>query len=274
MKLTYIWHDCFVAEFDTCSIVFDFWKDPTVEGNELPRFISPECEGMSISRNKPLYVLVSHHHKDHFVRDVFGWAALFPRIRYIISKDTMRMCRHIFSDTSVYGGSKVSRDCVTVLKSGEEFEDGNIFVRAFGSTDIGNSYLVETEGKRLFHAGDLNAWIWKDESTEREVEDALAGYRSKLGEIVGWLRDSRGCAALDLCMFPVDSRIGTDYFTGAKMFVDEVDVGRFFPMHFGLGEDDDQKRYQFDAVRFDLYANRSRGEYIALQAPYSAMMDS
>ncbi len=272
MKLTYIWHDCFVAEFDKCSIVFDFWKDPTVAKDQFPRFISPEMEGLSIPRDKPLYVLVSHHHKDHFVNEIFSWAALFPQIHYILSKDTMRLCRHVFSETSVYKGPRISRESVTVLGRDEEFDDSVLFVRAFGSTDIGNSYLVETEGLRLFHAGDLNAWIWKDESTPQEVEAAVRDYRLQLSGIVDWLKDSRGEAELDICMFPVDSRIGTDYFTGAKMFVESLYVKRFFPMHFGLGENEEQQRYQLDAGRFELYANRNRGEYIALQSPYSAFL--
>ncbi len=36
-------------------------------------------------------------------------------------------------------------------------------VRAFKSTDEGVAFLIETEGKRIYHAGDLNNWVWAGE---------------------------------------------------------------------------------------------------------------
>ena len=41
-------------------------------------------------------------------------------------------------------------------------------------------------------------------------------------------------------------------------------------MHFGLGDTPgEQKKYQIDATRIDLYANPERGEYVCLQSPYA-----
>lgn len=40
---------------------------------------------------------------------------------------------------------------------------------AAGSTDSGVSWIVETEGKRIFHAGDLNNWY------ARFLPDAVQG---------------------------------------------------------------------------------------------------
>ena len=36
-------------------------------------------------------------------------------------------------------------------------------IKAFGSTDIGISFLVSVDGVDIFHAGDLNWWHWWDE---------------------------------------------------------------------------------------------------------------
>ena len=38
---------------------------------------------------------------------------------------------------------------------------------------------------------------------------------------------------LDLAMFPVDIRMGTDYMLGAEQFVDHITTKVFSPMHFG-----------------------------------------
>ena len=47
------------------------------------------------------------------------------------------------------------------LAKGGTWSDGTISVWALGSTDSGVSWIVETEGKCIFHAGDLNNWYAK-----------------------------------------------------------------------------------------------------------------
>lgn len=258
MRLIYVWHDCFVLETESCGTVFDFWKDPAAGEGEKPLFLRDR------DPEKPLYVLVSHHHKDHFTREIFEWEKDFPDIRYVISKDVARWSRHILSATSVWSGHKPDAGMVTVLRPGESFDDGRVGVRAFGSTDTGNSYLMEVEGRRVFHAGDLNAWIWRDESTDAEVDAALKSYSSILDSI------ALAAPEIDLAMFPVDSRIGSGYYTGAKMFLERIRTACFFPMHFGLGTPGEQARHRMDAARTELYSNPLGGETICLQAPYSA----
>ena len=34
-------------------------------------------------------------------------------------------------------------------------------------------------------------------------------------------------------MFPMDSRIGTDYMRGARQFIERIKTAAFAPMHFG-----------------------------------------
>lgn len=262
MKLTYIWHDCFVFENNQLIIVFDFWKDMTSRDDKSPSFIE------MADKAKPIYVIVSHHHKDHFTNRIFDWDSQFNHIHYILSKDVARHVRHLLNPDSLCKGIKPDPSHITVLQPGESFSDSRLRVEAFGSTDIGNSYCVTIGGLTLFHAGDLNAWIWKDESTEEEVNDAIADYNRILTSIAA------AHPVIDYAMFLVDSRIGTDYFTGARMFVRAIDVRRFFPMHFGLGDSlEQQTKYRIDAASIDLYANPARGEYICLQAPYSSFSE-
>ena len=285
VSITYIWHDCFVVSTPVAVLVFDYWLDTDGGAAAHPAFLD------ITDRDKPLYVLVSHGHKDHFNPDIFSWAADFPNVHYIVSKDVMKRIRHVVSATSAYSGPKVSPSQVTALRPGEEFSDGRVRVAAFPSTDIGNSYIVECDGRRIFHAGDLNAWIWKDESTEQEVRKALGDYLACLRDISAWLKANpvstvpeamppvQGAAApvqdagrIDFCFFPVDSRIGTDYFTGASIFVREFDVVRFFPMHFALGDEEERRQRRADALRFGRYANPARGEYIPLALPGSTYL--
>lgn len=74
---------------------------------------------------------------------------------------------------------------------------------------------------------------------------------------------------IDLAFFPVDSRIGRDYWEGAKIFVRRMDVGIFVPMHFGLGETPEEVKSSLrDAVDFAAYANPERGVYVPMPMPY------
>ena len=265
IKITYIFHSSFLVSTPDFNILFDFWKDPE---NMLPSLID---------REKPFYVIVSHHHKDHYTKEIFEWALDFPHIHYILSKDTAQMARHFFSPTSTHRSPKVEPNRLSVLRPGESFHDSNITVAAFGSTDIGNSYLVTTnDGRTIFHAGDLNAWIWKDESTQAEVEEALEQYSYHIGLInkaTSFGDSTPGKRhTVDIAFFPVDSRIGTEYWTGAKIFLETFNVIRFFPMHFGLGTPEEQLRHRIDASRYDLYADpRSSTEFIGPLQPYGTV---
>lgn len=260
-KVTFIWHDCFFVETDKADIVFDFWNDPMADDGEAPLFIRNR------DARKPLFVFVSHHHKDHYTREIFSWTKEASDIHFILSHDTARFTRHLLSPTAVYSGPRPQAEQVTVLKPGEKRDLGIISVEAFGSTDIGNSYFVEIGSQRIFHAGDLNAWIWKDESTEQEVDEAISAFSG----IIDSIKERH--PELDYAFFPVDSRIGRDFFTGAAIFVHKIRVGRFFPMHFCLGETRKiTERYMMDACDFQNYSNREHGEYIGLTSPYSAYM--
>ena len=270
VEIKYVWHDCFIVVTDTCSMVFDYWC-------EAPREDSadgPDCRAdmpgaiAVLDRSRPLYVFVSHSHKDHYNPAIFAWAQTFDKIRYIVSNDVYRRMRHVISATSVYNGPKVEASKVTAMRAGDVFDDGCVRVRAFPSTDIGNSYAVSAAGRDFFHAGDLNAWIWKDESAEEEIRKAVGDFEACLHS----MHDS-GIRRFDYAFFPVDSRIGTDYFTGASMFVREFDVARFFPMHFALGDAHERSVRLRDALRFSLYLNPERGEYIPLAYPGFTFVD-
>ncbi len=258
MKISYIYHDCFLVETDSCAILFDYWKDVAAAGDEKPLFLS------RIDMNKPFYVIVSHHHKDHFTRKIFDWSIEFPEIRYILSKDVAANVRHILRPESLWKGVRPAPESVVIMRVGDKWRDACIAVRAYGSTDIGNSYLVEVDGYRLFHAGDLNAWVWKDESTKAEIAAALRDFREKI------LPLKEEFPRIDVAFFPVDSRIGRDYWEGAKVFVREIAVSHFIPMHFTLADNEVElvvrKR---DACAFDCYANPGYGDYVAMTEPYA-----
>lgn len=212
MKLTYIYHSCYVLEADGFAIVFDYYRDSgesPVEG-----YIHDEV----LKRKGRLYVFSSHSHPDHFNRDILSWKQEKTDIIYLLSADILQE-------------GKAPKEAAVYLDKGDTYEDGTIYVKAFGSTDIGVSFLLETGGKRLFHAGDLNNWHWVDESTTQEVEEAESAYLSEL-ELIAKTTDH-----LDLAMFPVDPRLGSQYMRGAEQFISRIQTDILAPMHFGRAYD-------------------------------------
>jgi L-ascorbate metabolism protein UlaG (beta-lactamase superfamily) len=97
-------------------------------------------------------------------------------------------------------------------------------VTAYGSTDEGVSFLVRAGGKSVFHAGDLNYWHWRHESTPAEIADARRGYERVLHTLAG--------EQIDLAFFPVDPRMGAGHAEGAEMFLKQIAPNVLIPMHF------------------------------------------
>ncbi len=271
MQITYIFHSGFLVRTAGYSAVFDYWADPSRESPGSPKLLS------LVSPELPLYIFVSHHHKDHFSPAIFGWSRLHPDVRYVLSYDTARFARHYLNPESRYRGAKPDPEKVWVMSPGDMREDSGIRVEAFGSTDTGVSWLVSPRGmdaeqmKRhsIFHAGDLNAWVWIDESTPQEVAEATAAYESVLESI------ARSTDRIGFCLFPVDSRIGTHWYLGAELIVRRLKIDHFFPMHFTMGDNEEQRQRRIaDACAFSLYANPDYGTYIPLTTPYTSYLDN
>ena len=261
-NLTYIYHDCFMLETQEAVMIFDYWKDPFADATN--KDYPPLLESIDVS--KRVYVFVSHHHKDHFSRRIFLWEQRLPHIEYIISRDTFKAVSYMLKESKgQYQGFKPSPCKIHILNPGETYSDGVVEVKAFASTDIGNSYAVRIKDLKVFHAGDLNAWLWLDESSAEEVEEARKSYT----EIIDQIRED--FPGFDLVMFPVDSRLGRDYWWGAKYFVDNILTKLFVPMHFELvlAEEDKVSR-RVDAANFKLYARSDYGAYLQLASTRSS----
>ena len=140
MKLDYIYHSGFAIEADGVTVIIDYYKDSSEEV-----FNKGIVHDYLLEKPGVLYVLCSHFHPDHFNREVLSWKKLRPDIRYIFSKDILKHRR-------------ASAEDATYINKGDTYEDEHIRIQAFGSTDVGISFLINLQGRRLFHAGDLNNW--------------------------------------------------------------------------------------------------------------------
>ena len=226
MKLTYINHSGYALEGAHCAVIIDYFKDSDDKfvKNSLASFAGK------------LYVCASHWHPDHFNREILQWKKIRPDTEYIFSGD-------------ILSKKFVSPQAASFLNKGDVLQDENIRVKAFGSTDVGISFLIEMEGKKIFHAGDLNNWHWDEESTPEEIAEAEQGFLNELRIISGETN------RIDLAMFPVDCRLGKNYMRGPEQFVDAIQTKLFAPMHFG-------HTYR-EANAFKAYAERAGCKFLA-----------
>lgn len=206
MELIYLYHSGFALADSGFTLVFDYFEDS--EGPD-----SGILHSELLQRDGRFYVLASHFHADHFSREVLKWREQRPDIVYLFSKDILRRRR-------------AGKDEAIFLKKGDTYADECLAVRAFGSTDVGVSFLVEVGGKKIFHAGDLNNWHWMDESSEAEWRGYEKNFLHELADLRSYT------SGLDLAMFPVDPRLGREYMRGARQFVEQVKTAVFVPMHF------------------------------------------
>lgn len=77
MKLTYIYHSCFVLEAKHCLFLFDYYKDTKEKVGYVHDYV--------LRQPKPLYVLSSHFHPDHFSQEIFQWKEQKKNIIYLLS---------------------------------------------------------------------------------------------------------------------------------------------------------------------------------------------
>lgn len=203
MKLIYIYHSGFIITGTEFSILIDYYEDTP------DLFVHQQF----LKYPGRLYILSSHSHPDHFNPEILKWKTKRPDIQYVFSEDIRSHQQACFHDA-------------IFLKKGETWSDDLLKIKAFGSTDIGISFLIDIENKRIFHAGDLNNWHWAAESAPEEIAEAQQHYLNELETLAQYT------PYVDLAMFPVDPRLGEDYTRGALQFIDRIHTRQFVPMHF------------------------------------------
>ncbi|MBR4332163.1 MAG: MBL fold metallo-hydrolase [Clostridia bacterium] len=199
--VTYYHHSGFTVEVMDTLLVFDYWRG---ENGELPEKV--QLREQDLAGHKRVLVFVSHSHEDHFDDIIYSWDYQRLGITYIISDDLPI-------------GKRGKR-----VKPGDTLTVGDAEIRVFDSTDKGVSFYVSLYGLNIFHAGDLNLWHWREESTLREIAQAEKDFYAAMAPI--------DHLPMDIAMFPVDPRMGGLYEAGANYFVMSVKPRVFLPMHW------------------------------------------
>lgn len=191
----FLHHSGFIYENETSLLVFDFYKDTE---NRLETLLKDST--------KKLYFFVSHYHADHFNRDIRKWEERAEA--YIMHKNCW-----LTMDGEEKKHLMVPGDTLTI---------GDLTVTMYGSTDEGGSFLVKSEGKTIFHAGDLNWWHWAGEP----AADNLAARRDFFDELSRFSERQ-----VDVAFFPVDARQQAAREWGVMAYLERVEPKLLVAMH-------------------------------------------
>ena len=195
-------HSGFTAAAGNSFLVFDYFTGP------LPEI--PVREEGEAGRT---FVFVSHSHPDHFNPEIFRLRERDPSVTFILSSD-------IYRDIPEKHGV---HDAVFVGPDETIEPDPKVRIRTLRSTDAGVAFLVKAGGRNIYHAGDLNLWLW-DGMTEPEAYAMTAAFRDAVGKLRPY--------SIDLAFIPLDTRQGIYSFLGLDYCMRTLKIRNAVPMHF------------------------------------------
>ena len=189
MKVTFIEHSGFMVEMEQNVLLFDYYQ------GEIPSF----------DGSKTLYVFASHSHADHYDPAIWKLKEQYKDIHYILSDDIK------------------DNEGAVVMKAHEKKEVAGIKIETLRSNDMGVAFLVKVEGKKIYHAGDLNNWVWEGEP-EADNKRMSQRFHQELEKLRG--------IHIDVAFMLLDPRQEKDFYLGMDDFMRMVGADVVFPMHF------------------------------------------
>ena len=204
LTVTYYHHAGFSVTDGTVFLLFDYWRGENDEMNSCP------LTGNELTGYKRVYVFVSNDREDHFDENVFTWDRDAPNITYLIAGDIDAEHR------------KKARGLE--MNPGDELKLEGVDIHAYATSDRGVSLLVTLDDLKIFYAGELNLWHWREESSLSEIQEAERAFENAMAPIEK--------LHVDLAMFPLDPRMGGLFDAGANHFIMSVKPRLFIPMQW------------------------------------------
>ena len=223
MKLTYTGHSGVVLSWENCNWVIDYFK------GDMPK----------LDKDKKLFVFASHTHGDHFNPEVFDFFRDFADVSYVLAFDIEKK---VNENAKAYGLTEKQLASIRYVDAGAHYEfsaDGGktLTLDTFVSTDEGVAFLIGYDGKKIYHAGDLNWWAWDDNEPPyaKWMEETFLGEVKKIAN-----------TPVDLAFIPVDSRLEGNAYMGPDAFMRAVDAKIAYPIHMTGAYDITKKLREMD----------------------------
>lgn len=201
MNVTYIHHSCFLTETESCYYLFDYFQ------GSLP----------ALDPCKPIWVLASHKHQDHYQPAVFS-----------ILKEMGMQCIYAVLSRDIPSKTVPAQIPCTVVSANKHYElpQGQALF-TYRSTDQGVAFLIQDGQQFFYHAGDLNDWVWAEE-TDSYNRQMTGNYRKQ----ISLLSEQLSGHSLTAAFVVLDPRQEQDYDRGLLYFLQHIPCDRVYPMHY------------------------------------------
>ncbi len=200
--VTFFYQSGFTVAVGKTLLIFSYWQEHVTQELRL--------NDKDLSGFNNIVVFIPGASVEHNDPAVWQFSRGFP-ITYVASADAE-------SELKEHAGLRL-------IHRGESIKVSNVQIKAYPTTDAGVAFMVKISGVHIFHAGDLNLWHWREQSTLREITRS----EEEFYRLVSDIREDR----IDICMFPVDPNQGGFYDAGANHFIMAKKPRLFFPMHWG-----------------------------------------
>jgi L-ascorbate metabolism protein UlaG (beta-lactamase superfamily) len=248
LNVTYIYHSGFFVELDNISMLFDYYTGtiPPVRPDKPLLVFSSHSHGDHYSRK--IYDLADKADVVRFILSddieertvpkklkdktlfvgpdqAYDLGEIFPALSEALAKteevSEMQQAANKASDIQQAADEASDTQKKTDGASGTELISTCVKIHTLKSNDLGVAFLIETDGKKLYHAGDLNNWWWDGGPVDIDLEKI---YHEELARIKG--------EHFDAAFIPLDPRI-EGYWMGVTDFLSSASADIIFPMHFG-----------------------------------------
>ena len=201
MNVTYIHHSSFLIETETCYYLIDYFQ------GSIP----------ALNPSKPVIVLASHKHHDHYQKSVFN-----------ILKDMGMQSIFAVLSRDIPAGARPEDVPCLLVSAGKRYElpQGQEVV-TFRSTDVGVAFLIRDGQELFYHAGDLNDWVWSEEP-EADNQRMTEKYQKQIDLLAQELDGHTLTAAFVV----LDPRQEQDYDRGMLYFLQHISCVCVYPMHY------------------------------------------
>ncbi len=223
MRVTYIGHSGFLVETDEGYLLFDcIASDDITKENENLEYSTGKLP--ELDAEKEIIVFVSHRHGDHYCHNIWKLKEQYPHVKYVISKDipfspNVRKRRGI-TEEDLSNILRVSAHQVYELSLRQ---GSTLKIETLRSTDAGVAFYLTLNGAAIYHAGDLNLWLWEEEG-DAYNKDMSARFDKELEYLRG--------RKTDIAFLLLDPRQERDAYKGMDAYLEAMDVKYAFPMHF------------------------------------------
>lgn len=218
LTLTYFYQSGFAVGVNKSLFVFSYYENKEILDESMYRLSASELRAF-----ENIYFFIPNICREHLEPAIFAESFLSLPVKYIISSDAVE--NHVSNIVHIKNiDAYISNDKIIKASAGDRLSFPEMQVEVCRSSGLGVSFFIRMPKLNIFHAGDLNNWHWCEKQDEEAVERARLSFIDAMNSLPD--------EPIDLCMFPVDPKLGGQYQAGARAFMANKKIKVFVPMHW------------------------------------------